>query len=159
MSTLDNSLQSCSQLTHLDLSFNSLTNITPDALQMLTHLSELNFGGNDVTSVPLTIRNMSSLRSLSLAFNLIQKLDCLDFSGLWLLTELVLKSNKLVELNSCVFQDLHNLQTLDVSLNRLHEFDDSFSLSLPNLLVLVAEKNNIEKLQKEFLKTCPNSQI
>ncbi|KAK7895570.1 hypothetical protein WMY93_020895 [Mugilogobius chulae] len=152
MSTLDNSLQSCSQLTHLDLSFNSLTNITPDALQMLTHLSELNFGGNDVTSVPLTIRNMSSLRSLSLAFNLIQKLDCLDFSGLWLLTELVLKSNKLVELNSCVFQDLHNLQTLDVSLNRLHEFDDSFILSLPNLLVLVAEKNNIEKLQKGVFK-------
>ncbi|KAK7930466.1 hypothetical protein WMY93_006861 [Mugilogobius chulae] len=127
---------------------NSLTALAPDALQMLTHLSELSIGYNFQTRIPLTIRNMSSLTFLSLVYSDISRLYCEDFAGLRMLTDLLLSHNKLVELHSCAFRDLHNLKTLDVSSNLLLKFDDSFGLSLPSLLVFKADRNHLDELQK-----------
>ncbi|KAK7880369.1 hypothetical protein WMY93_032999 [Mugilogobius chulae] len=77
---------SCSQLIALYFTVNELKDVAPDALHKLTRLSFLHFGFNDLTSVPLTIRNMSSLTFLSLETNSIRKLHCEDFSNLQLLT-------------------------------------------------------------------------
>uniref|UniRef100_A0A8C6U8H2 TIR domain-containing protein n=1 Tax=Neogobius melanostomus TaxID=47308 RepID=A0A8C6U8H2_9GOBI len=144
----DSLFKLCSNLTELDLSLNHLTDVAPSSLQMLTRLSRLNFSINGLTEVPLTIRNMSSLTSLSFKSNSISKLRCLDFSGLHLLKILDLSYNNIRELNSCVFQDLQNLQELNIRKNLILKFDDSFGTTLPNLLFLDAADNNIKKLQK-----------
>uniref|UniRef100_A0A8C6UB02 TIR domain-containing protein n=1 Tax=Neogobius melanostomus TaxID=47308 RepID=A0A8C6UB02_9GOBI len=143
----------------LDLSFNGYLIVTasfgerpeglgPSSLQMLTRLSMLNLGANSLTEVPLTIRNMSSLTSLSLHANKISELRCLDFSGLHLLKILNLSFNKFRDLKSCVFQDLQSLEKLFVQKTSILNLDDCFGKTLPNLLVLDAADNNIEELQR-----------
>uniref|UniRef100_A0A8C6UAE5 TIR domain-containing protein n=1 Tax=Neogobius melanostomus TaxID=47308 RepID=A0A8C6UAE5_9GOBI len=97
---------------------------------------------------PLTIRNMSSLTSLSLHANKISELRCLDFSGLHLLKILNLSFNKFRDLKSCVFQDLQSLEKLFVQKTSILNLDDCFGKTLPNLLVLDAADNNIEELQR-----------
>uniref|UniRef100_A0A8C6SB76 Uncharacterized protein n=1 Tax=Neogobius melanostomus TaxID=47308 RepID=A0A8C6SB76_9GOBI len=144
----DSLLLPCSNLTELDLSVNLLKDLGPSSLQMLTHLSRLNLAMNSLTEVPLTIRNMSSLTSLTLRENSISNLRCLDFSGLHLLKILDLSYNKLTELNSCAFQDLQNLQKLYIEKNKIHIFDSISGITLPNLLVLEANGNYIAELYK-----------
>uniref|UniRef100_A0A8C6TDK2 TIR domain-containing protein n=1 Tax=Neogobius melanostomus TaxID=47308 RepID=A0A8C6TDK2_9GOBI len=139
----DSLLLPCSNLTELDLSINYLTELAASSLQMFTRLSWLNLRRTGLTEVPQTIRNMSSLTSLTLRDNSISKLRCLDFSGLRLLKFLNLSENKIRELNSCVFQDLQNLQELNIAKNLIQTFDDSFGTALPSLLVLNAARNHI----------------
>uniref|UniRef100_A0A8C6TEC5 TIR domain-containing protein n=1 Tax=Neogobius melanostomus TaxID=47308 RepID=A0A8C6TEC5_9GOBI len=121
----DSLLLPCSNLTELDLSINYLTELAASSLQMFTRLSWLNLRRTGLTEVPQTIRNMSSLTSLTLRDNSISKLRCLDFSGLRLLKFLNLSENKIRELNSCVFQDLQNLQELNIAKNLIQTFDDN----------------------------------
>uniref|UniRef100_A0A8C6TI78 TIR domain-containing protein n=1 Tax=Neogobius melanostomus TaxID=47308 RepID=A0A8C6TI78_9GOBI len=146
----DSLLLPCSNLTELDLSINYLTELAASSLQMFTRLSWLNLRRTGLTEVPQTIRNMSSLTSLTLRDNSISKLRCLDFSGLRLLKFLNLSENKIRELNSCVFQDLQNLQELNIAKNLIQTFDDSFGTALPSLLVLNAARNHIVKLQNNY---------
>uniref|UniRef100_A0A8C6V903 TIR domain-containing protein n=1 Tax=Neogobius melanostomus TaxID=47308 RepID=A0A8C6V903_9GOBI len=110
----DSFLLPCSNLTKLDLSQNSLSKLGTSSLQMLTRLSRLNLGNNLLTKVPRTIRNISSLTTLSLFRNKISNLLCLDFSGLHLLKVLDLSMNELRDLNSCVFT-LPSLQRLKIT--------------------------------------------
>uniref|UniRef100_A0A8C6TF66 TIR domain-containing protein n=1 Tax=Neogobius melanostomus TaxID=47308 RepID=A0A8C6TF66_9GOBI len=148
----DSLLLPCSNLTELDLSINYLTELAASSLQMFTRLSWLNLRRTGLTEVPQTIRNMSSLTSLTLRDNSISKLRCLDFSGLRLLKFLNLSENKIRELNSCVFQDLQNLQELNIAKNLIQTFDDSFGTALPSLLVLNAARNHIVKLQNNVFR-------
>uniref|UniRef100_A0A8C6V5B8 TIR domain-containing protein n=1 Tax=Neogobius melanostomus TaxID=47308 RepID=A0A8C6V5B8_9GOBI len=144
----DSFLLPCSNLTKLDLSQNSLSKLGTSSLQMLTRLSRLNLGNNLLTKVPRTIRNISSLTTLSLFRNKISNLLCLDFSGLHLLKVLDLSMNELRDLNSCVFQDLQNLQDLNIGNNFFHHLDHSIGETLPKLMNLNADFNFIEELPK-----------
>uniref|UniRef100_A0A8C6U8P4 TIR domain-containing protein n=1 Tax=Neogobius melanostomus TaxID=47308 RepID=A0A8C6U8P4_9GOBI len=142
----------------LDMSLTDFTNETYQlilqSLDSLEKLSLSNVGRLDGALFnwsdrsPLTIRNMSSLTSLSLHANKISELRCLDFSGLHLLKILNLSFNKFRDLKSCVFQDLQSLEKLFVQKTSILNLDDCFGKTLPNLLVLDAADNNIEELQR-----------
>uniref|UniRef100_A0A8C6U6F2 Uncharacterized protein n=1 Tax=Neogobius melanostomus TaxID=47308 RepID=A0A8C6U6F2_9GOBI len=87
------------RLTFLHLGFNRISHIDDgSSLQMLTRLTRLTIHQNQLSRIPLTIRNMSTLTFLSFEDNLITELHCLDFTNLPSLTELNLKSNRISKL-------------------------------------------------------------
>ena len=80
--------------TALDLSYNSLVNITGAPFEKLHVLLVLNLRNNDIS-------NLSSSA----------------FKGLFLLEQLTLRRNKLVSLPNDIFSDLHNLVVLYLDVN------------------------------------------
>uniref|UniRef100_A0A8D0H7W0 Negative regulator of reactive oxygen species n=1 Tax=Sphenodon punctatus TaxID=8508 RepID=A0A8D0H7W0_SPHPU len=134
------------ELRILSLAGNSLfTNysVTAAALQFLPALRQLDLSGNQLNEdmVATLIRNLSTLESLSVARNVIMRLDDSVFKSLTQLQELDLQSNYLYEIEAGTFEGLWRLQRLNLAYNHIPcivEFD------LTQLRVLNASNNFIE---------------
>ncbi|XP_055019399.1 toll-like receptor 13 [Boleophthalmus pectinirostris] len=148
----DSLLQSCSNLKRVDLSCNSMTDLTDTSLQMLTQLITLNLDENQLSRIPVAIRNLTTLKYLFLDSNHISELQCSDFTHLSLLTELSLHNNVISKLDSCFFQTLTNLNILDVSINHLVQLDGAFDGTLHKLKGLDVSRNNIVWLHKGIFR-------
>lgn len=66
------SLSKCSKLGVLDLSHNRIQDFPNVCVESLSNLSEINFKGNEITSIPNEIGQLVSLKHLNLASNKIQ---------------------------------------------------------------------------------------
>uniref|UniRef100_A0AAQ5YIC5 TIR domain-containing protein n=1 Tax=Amphiprion ocellaris TaxID=80972 RepID=A0AAQ5YIC5_AMPOC len=147
--TIDDNLQrSCSQLTELILSANSLSGMSEHSLQSLTQLSLLQLHGNYLPKVPRALRRLSTLDVLDLSFNVISELDCLDFQHLTRLTELNLNHNRISSLRGCVFQNLNDLKVLNMGQNAVFTIQDAFKVSLRKLESLNLHSSVLVKLKQ-----------
>uniref|UniRef100_A0A3B3ZPA1 TIR domain-containing protein n=1 Tax=Periophthalmus magnuspinnatus TaxID=409849 RepID=A0A3B3ZPA1_9GOBI len=145
-------LQSCTDLTELHLKSNSVTELSECSLCMMTQLARLSIESNELSTIPTTIRNMSTLTYLSFDKNHITDLHCFDFLHLTSLSELNLNSNRISKLNSCVFKNLHNLKILKVQNNVISFQSDSFGFALTHLTKLDASGNSLGWFQKGTFK-------
>uniref|UniRef100_A0AAY5K7X6 TIR domain-containing protein n=2 Tax=Esox lucius TaxID=8010 RepID=A0AAY5K7X6_ESOLU len=130
-------LQSCKQLTDVDMNENNVFHLTEFSLRSMVHLSVLKLGHNHLSSVPNATRNLPSLTLLDLSFNFIKKLECLDFANLTGLTHLFLSRNQISNIGKCVFQDLKELRVLKLGSNKILNLNDAFMNVLPQLETLV----------------------
>uniref|UniRef100_A0A3B3ZS39 TIR domain-containing protein n=1 Tax=Periophthalmus magnuspinnatus TaxID=409849 RepID=A0A3B3ZS39_9GOBI len=144
----DSLLQSCANLTYLDLAYNSLTDLTEASLQMLTQLTDLLLNDNHLSRIPVAIRNMTTLKYLSFTNNNIKELQCSDFLNLSSLTKLSLSNNVISKISSCVFRNLPNLENLNIFQNRLAQLDGCFDGTLMKLNSLDVSENSIGWLQR-----------
>uniref|UniRef100_A0A1A7XAD6 TIR domain-containing protein n=1 Tax=Iconisemion striatum TaxID=60296 RepID=A0A1A7XAD6_9TELE len=135
------STEACSQLTEIDLTLNTISELPKGTFQSMKHLRSLNVSLNSLTTIPYDVRSMDSLEVLNLNANLISELTCEDFEQTTHLAELSLNNNKIVKLERCVFENLSNLKLLDVSNNDLQTFGDTFLTSLQKLEVLDMSRN------------------
>uniref|UniRef100_A0A8C6WSX0 TIR domain-containing protein n=1 Tax=Neogobius melanostomus TaxID=47308 RepID=A0A8C6WSX0_9GOBI len=134
ITVLNNSLlQSCANLTELDLSQNSMTDLAESSLQMLTRLTRLTLEENKLSRIPVAIRNMTNMKFLHFDFNKIKDLGCSDFLNLFSLMELT-KSKK--------------FKSSECWKNLLLKLDNSFDIALPSLHYLHLTDNNIAWLHK-----------
>ncbi|KAK1976459.1 leucine rich repeat family protein [Colletotrichum cereale] len=113
----------------------------------LENLEIFDLHGNNVSSLPSVIENLSRLRVLNLSENSFESLPFASLSKLPL-TELLMKKNKLT---GTLIQDgveaLSNLQMLDLSCNQLTRLVPSGSIiGLPSVHQLVLSMNRLQEL-------------
>uniref|UniRef100_A0A3Q1ESV2 Toll-like receptor 22 n=1 Tax=Acanthochromis polyacanthus TaxID=80966 RepID=A0A3Q1ESV2_9TELE len=144
----DNLLRSCSQLTELILSSNSLSEMSEHSLQSLTQLSLLQLHGNYLSKVPRALRGLSTLDVLDLSSNIISELDCLDFKNLTRLTEVNLNHNRISSLQGCVFENLNDLKVLNMGQNAIFTIQNAFKISLRRLESLNLHSSVLVKLKQ-----------
>uniref|UniRef100_A0A3B4BW38 TIR domain-containing protein n=1 Tax=Pygocentrus nattereri TaxID=42514 RepID=A0A3B4BW38_PYGNA len=137
----------CTDLVTLDLSENSLRNITNLAFGFMTSLKRLSLSRNKLDSVPPAIWNLSSLEVLDLSYNSIYNLTCSDFNSLAQLQTLYLSRNPLYSVKP--FQNLTNLKTLIISSSRLISVTNCFRACLQKLEFLDLTQNKLNYIHKE----------
>ncbi|GJC89009.1 leucine-rich repeat-containing protein 40 [Colletotrichum liriopes] len=113
----------------------------------LENLEIFDLHGNNVSSLPQGIENLSRLRILNLSDNSFESLPFASLSKLPL-TELLMKKNKLA---GTLIEDgvaaLSNLQMLDLSCNQLTRLVPSGStIGLPSVHQLVLSMNRLQEL-------------
>ncbi|KAM6198989.1 transforming growth factor beta activator LRRC33 [Sarcoramphus papa] len=116
--------------------------LTAAALSALPALRTLDLAGNRLTEdmVSVLVWNLSSLESLSVARNIIMRLDSSVFTNLTQLLELNLEKNYIFEIDQA-FEGLRRLQRLNVAYNYL---PCVVEFSLTQLRVLNVSNNVIE---------------
>ncbi|XP_064597446.1 leucine-rich repeat-containing protein 15-like [Liolophura sinensis] len=139
------------KLTHLDLSFNELHQITSNMFQGLTKLYELRIQGNLITNIDTdAFSDLTDLHELVLAQNQITIIDSGLFQGLSNLRKLDIKDNKITTIKAGAFNGT-TLDQLDLGDNSLTAFP---SVAFKNLTKSPKQinlaKNTIVKLD-DFL--------
>ncbi|NXI98965.1 NRROS regulator, partial [Psophia crepitans] len=116
--------------------------LTAAALSVLPALRMLDLAGNRLTEdmVSLLVWNLSSLESLSVARNIIMRLDSSVFTNLTQLLELNLEKNYIFEIDQA-FEGLQRLQRLNIAYNYL---PCVVEFGLTQLRVLNVSNNVIE---------------
>nr|AUO16779.1 toll-like receptor 13 [Epinephelus coioides] len=142
-------LQSCTEITELDLSYNYLEELSEFSLGSIKQLRRLDLVRNSLSRVPQGVRGLSTLEILDLSVNFISELDCSDFQNLTKLVELNLSQNRISTLKGCVFQDLNDLKVLNVAENGVHLLVDFFKLNLQKLEVLDLNMNTLMQLKTD----------
>ncbi|XP_073331007.1 uncharacterized protein [Pagrus major] len=143
----DTLLQSCSQVTELGFSYDTLSELSEHSLRSMTQLRRLALNNNALSQVPLALRGLSTLEILDLSSNMITELDCHDFLYLTKLTKLNLENNYILKLQGCVFQNLTNLKVLNVADNSVFTFDSAFKVNLHKLESLNLHNNRLLSLR------------
>jgi len=129
----------------LNLGFLNLTNL-PDSIRNLSSLQKLDLSVNQLTTLPVCIKNLKSLQILFLRCNLLTAIpDCMK--NLTSLKELDLCNNEITTLPDSI-GNLRSLQTLDLSENLL--------TTLP---VCIKNLNSLQvlELRDNQLATIPDS--
>ncbi|OBR11103.1 Leucine rich repeat family protein [Colletotrichum higginsianum IMI 349063] len=113
----------------------------------LENLEIFDLHGNNVSSLPTGIENLSRLRVLNLSENSFESLPFASLSKLPL-TELIMKKNKLTGM---LIEDgveaLSNLQVLDLSCNQLtHLVPSGSTIGLPSVHQLILSMNRLREL-------------
>ncbi|XP_031648397.1 toll-like receptor 13 [Oncorhynchus kisutch] len=145
-------LQSCKQLTEMDVCDNNINQLSELLFRSMEQLSTLKLGHNRLSSVPKATRNISTLMLLDLSFNIINKLGCSDFSNLTGLTQLFLFHNQISNLPGCVFQDLKDLRILKLGSNKILALNDDFMSGLHKLEYLSMSYNKLSSISKGDFK-------
>ncbi|CDQ83880.1 unnamed protein product [Oncorhynchus mykiss] len=145
-------LQSCKQVTEVDLENNNIIQLSEVSFRSMEQLSTLRLGHNRLSSVPDATRNISTLMLLDLSFNIIHKLGCSDFSNLTGLTQLFLFHNQISNLPGCVFQDLKDLRILKLGSNKILTLNDDFMSGLHKLEFLSMSYNKLSSISKGDFK-------
>ncbi|XP_039676256.1 toll-like receptor 13 [Perca fluviatilis] len=141
-------LVACSQLSELDLSYTSMTELSKGSIRLMKQLSSLTLENNHLTKVPDDIRSLSSLEILNIGINIIAELSCEDFTNTTHLRELYLHNNHIAKLERCVFESLNDLKVLDMSNNLLWTFGDTFKIGLKKLEFLDLSNHFVPILEK-----------
>nr|ANG08900.1 toll family protein LongTollB [Parasteatoda tepidariorum] len=132
----------------LDLSMNSLSNVTNDTLENLKTLHTLNMKNNFIGNLSRgTLRDQYSLRVLDLSKNRIQSLEHGIFDDAIELEHIELNDNLLTDING-LFMNLQSLKSLNVSRNNITWFD--YALVPTGLITLDMHSNFIDSLGNYF---------
>ncbi|XP_063324847.1 toll-like receptor 13 [Pelmatolapia mariae] len=129
----ENMLQSCSNLTELNLSFNLINSMADNALQSMTQLRSLILQNNELSKLPVAVQGLTTLEVYDLSSNDISELYCPYFWNLTSLTILDLSHNEISYIFDCVFENLNNLKILNLENNNIVSFIDTFKDKLQTL--------------------------
>ncbi|XP_063392648.1 chaoptin isoform X1 [Cydia fagiglandana] len=127
------------KLKSLDLSYNNLPSIAPDATAKLTHLRKLDLSYNDLSTVPVATHSLNELRWLSLSGNPITALMNTSLYGLSPRLEYIdLTHLRLKILEHGVFNKMYGLRTLKITV-----YDNVRDFSIPKMLTHNAALENL----------------
>lgn len=140
LSRLDNtSFNTLTELKHLNLSFNKISNISENAFQKNYKLKSLSLMSNEIKHLhPNTFSTLVDLESIDLTRNHLKKLEKHLFINNRNLVYLDVKFNELSEISGVIFHHLPMLKSVDLSFNRIekvppHIFKYNFKLKELNL--------------------------
>lgn len=145
----------------LDFSHNKITKISDSCISSMSNLSLLNLSYNSLTELPDCFPNESKLNKLFLQSNMFEKLPSSLLNNATKIEYLNLSSNKLKSLETFNFPQL---RSLNISSNNISELSDSFRncnfltefyFSFNNLSDLPNSLSNCRKMM--FLSGCGNN--
>uniref|UniRef100_A0A673CAM8 Uncharacterized protein n=1 Tax=Sphaeramia orbicularis TaxID=375764 RepID=A0A673CAM8_9TELE len=135
-------------LTNLQLYHTSLDNLPSDLLKDVPHLNTLDLTGNRLVHLPPNVFHRTSLQSLVLKNNLIEKVDSEWFPHNSSLTWLDLSGNRLTSIPADLLQRLPHMRNLDLSDNNLQDLLNLDSLNhLHHLETLNLAGNKLTQLK------------
>ncbi|RXM94790.1 Toll-like receptor 13 [Acipenser ruthenus] len=143
----DSTFVNCSSPNRLDLSRNSLKNLSDMSFRAMPQLHFLVLSYNQLSTVPNATQNLTSLETLDLSYNLIEKLHSYDFKGLRRLSCLNLRGNYIIILNKQLFTDLVSLQDLKLHNNLILDIPEPLAASLRNLKTLNLGVNKLSTIK------------
>ncbi|XP_052863466.1 LOW QUALITY PROTEIN: toll-like receptor 6 [Anopheles cruzii] len=111
------SLNGLYALSLLSLDNNALTGVHPEAFRNCSSLQDLNLNGNELSQVPLALKDMRLLRTVDLGENSISVIEEPGFRGMNNLYGLRLISNNVENITRKAFKDLPSLQILHIARN------------------------------------------
>ncbi|VVC87749.1 unnamed protein product [Leptidea sinapis] len=137
-------------LHELFLDNNKIKHIDDNAFDNITTIEDLGLNDNVLSSVPVSIRKLRSLRSLDIGNNNISHISRENFHGLSELFGLRLVDNKVTYLNENTFEHLPQLQVLNLASNKImHVAEGCFRKNI-NLKLLRMDGNDITEFNGIF---------
>nr|XP_054766922.1 mucin-2-like [Lytechinus pictus] len=147
--SLPNNFLSGSNITHLDMSTNSMSDISTDAFKDLSSLVDLSLADNVISVISGDIfQHLSSLEVLNMESNRIRFVNSSTFDALGGLRVLNLANNVIDFLPSDTFQNLTNLTELNLASNSLSFLPRRLFGELLDLLVLNLGGNSLTTLYR-----------
>ncbi|KAM4795804.1 leucine-rich repeat neuronal protein 2 [Rhinophrynus dorsalis] len=126
------------------LQSNNIAHLEQKELDYLENLTELDLSQNSFSQIQaFRARNLPHLLSLHLEENHLDQLPDNSFSGLERLEELYLNHNQLSNISSQAFTGLHRLLRLHLNSNLLTYLDNHWFMELPALEVLMVGGNKV----------------
>uniref|UniRef100_A0A5S6Q3X2 LRRCT domain-containing protein n=1 Tax=Trichuris muris TaxID=70415 RepID=A0A5S6Q3X2_TRIMR len=135
-----------SRLRVLDLSGNQLSQIGANCFgSYFSGMKTLNLNHNNISSIREgAFRHLQELETLSMAFNVLTRLEMDSLSGLSNLRHLDLGRNRLEVIPVGAFAHMLHLETLDIGHNRLKALQLP---TLPNLAALFLHNNSLARIE------------
>ncbi|XP_038211120.1 protein artichoke-like [Zerene cesonia] len=165
------------ELRDIDLSYNSIRNISTGAFQYMTNLKELYLDHNEIavlgddifvnlkslnrlhlqfnniSTLSMSLINLASLEYLDLSNNNILKVNGFELNRLQNLININMSYNRLESIESNCFSQALNLNSVDLSNNKIRsDLEYVMFLNNVNLRYLDLENNNITKMQDDVFK-------
>ncbi|XP_029429721.1 leucine-rich repeat neuronal protein 2 [Rhinatrema bivittatum] len=155
ISTVPQSLPAGTQT--LLLQSNNIARVEQSELGYLLNLTELDLSQNSFSDIgSFTLETMPQLLSLHLEENQISQLPDNSFSNLGHLQELYLNHNQLCHISPRAFMGLGNLLRLHLNSNLLRTVDSRWFQVLPNLEVLMIGGNKVDAILDMNFKPLSN---
>ncbi|BFZ05828.1 hypothetical protein BsWGS_08867 [Bradybaena similaris] len=126
----------------IDLSNNRIADVISGSLS--PDLSQLNLGNNFLPSLPAVMKNMNSLTSIMLPWNVISVIQGSQFPPSTQLIEM--GYNILTELTETSFPQSSKIQTLRLSYNPIFRISNMAFSNLPNLMELNLSSSKLTRL-------------
>ncbi|KFB50003.1 hypothetical protein ZHAS_00018044 [Anopheles sinensis] len=157
---LPESLSGLTELREIDVSFNQITELSPNVLVSWRNLEELKVSNNKVNQLHQgSLRNLPLLQYLDLSSNELTLLEHGSLRNLPELQELVLADNKLTELKDRVFEDLPNLQAVHLQQNNLRYISPYSFYRSPSIVYLNLSANQFRSLDSVGLRSVRNLEV
>ncbi|XP_073537513.1 uncharacterized protein [Phyllobates terribilis] len=138
---------SCNILRILDLSYNSINNVTASQMKNVKSLKELNLSNNIITTIEICSENISmELVHLNLSFNYLTSLTEDQFLCLEKLKSLSLNDNKIQTISKYSFRGLKTLEILHLKSNYLYSLGEFAFAGLFSLKQLILNENFLEEI-------------
>eukprot|EP00058_Branchiostoma_floridae_P012617 XP_002598105.1 hypothetical protein BRAFLDRAFT_85677 [Branchiostoma floridae] len=136
-----------SNLRKLSLSFNNISTVNNATFSRLTSLSTLSLEGNQLKNLSAGVfAGLDNLERLNLSGNHLSSFPADTFSGLGKLQYLHLNNNQLKSLPVGIFEGLRNLTVLNVGSNILTSIPANIFVGLGNLKNLWLDNNRLKIL-------------
>uniref|UniRef100_A0A6P7FHB4 Chaoptin-like n=1 Tax=Diabrotica virgifera virgifera TaxID=50390 RepID=A0A6P7FHB4_DIAVI len=148
------SLQNCSKISHFNVAFNEIDDISENDFSWGTSIKSLNMGNNHLTGLHGNIfKYLENLKELSLSFNPLRYIDREAFSNLKQLEslELSFSLNPDIDIEG-IFVPLERLHWLSIDNNNLHTVPENLLTSLRQLKYINLESNKLHFIPKGFFK-------
>lgn len=134
-------------LIELDLSWNIIQDVGPNAVRQLTLLKKLNISHNSIERLPSNLFDEgNSLIILSVAYNLLKTLPHGIFDSMKNLEILDLSNNHLSHVKETLFRQNTKLKNLNLSRNKLSTLPAQIFHALTSLQYLYLEDNHLYSL-------------
>ncbi|XP_069611962.1 toll-like receptor 13 [Ranitomeya imitator] len=144
---INTSKGSCNLLRILDLSYNSVKNVTASQMKKFRKLKELNLSNNIITAIKICSGNVSmELVHLNLSFNYLASLTKDEFQCLKKLKSLSLNDNKIQTIGKYSFRGLKTLEVLHLKSNHFYSLTEFTFAGLFSLKQLTLNENFIETI-------------
>ena len=155
LNKLPKSFGECSNLVHVDLSFNYFAEI-PEVLFSVVGIKEINLEHNDVCCIDSRIGALKNLEKLNLNGNLLSSLPyelskCKKIKELYLSGKLHPRGG-LKHFPECI-TELRELEVLNLAWQKISNIPDSFG-NLRKLKEVSLKWNHLQKVSPEIVKCC-----
>ncbi|XP_030644483.1 TLR4 interactor with leucine rich repeats [Chanos chanos] len=138
-------------LMRLNLQFNQIQTIHPQAFEKLSKLEELYLGNNLISTIqPGTLQTLKKLTVLYINSNHFKDLTPASFSNLGSVTKLRLDGNSIETLNESVLKSFSTLMFLHLESNQLHHIHRGAFSGLTKLRFLNLSDNKQTELRDIF---------
>ncbi|XP_078277088.1 leucine-rich repeat neuronal protein 2 [Rhinoraja longicauda] len=139
------------------LQSNRISKVEVGDLQHLVNLTELDLSQNSFSQIQdFSLTNMSNLLVLHLEENQLAELPERCFSALTNLQELYLNHNQLSDISDGAFLGLDRLLRLHLNSNKLRAIEHRWFEALPSLEIFVVGENAVEKIRSVNFKPLVN---
>jgi Leucine-rich repeat (LRR) protein len=137
-------------LSLLSLDNNALTGVHPEAFRNCSSLQDLNLNGNELTKVPIALKDMRILKTVDLGENKLTQLDEPGFKGMNNLYGMRLIGNLIENVTVKAFKSLPSLQILNLARNRIRFIEKGAFEHTTSIQAIRLDQNQLTEIEGLF---------